>query len=493
MIITQQRTRLVTEFQRTRSVSMSALKSGMDRKTARKYLHHPERLSQPRPVRAWRTRADPLAEIWLEAEPRLRAAPELEAKALFEHLLMLHPEPMRETQLRTFQRRVRQWKLEHGPTPEVIFPQTHSPGEVMQLDWTHAKELAVSIAGHPFDHLLCQAVLPYSNWQWATRCQSESLLSLRAGLQAALFRLGKVPKLLQIDNSSAATHQISGDGKREFNPEFLSLVAHYGLTPRTIHVDCPNENGDVEAHNGHLKRRLEQHLLLRGYRDFASEAAYDEFVAEALTKANAPRSAKVAEELAVMRELPPTRLCEYDEVECRVCSHSTIRVKRVTYSVPARFISRRLRARVYEQHVEVYHGTEQIAHIARVPGRQAVIDYRHVLQALLRKPGAFARYHYREELFPSTTYRRAYDRLVQDHGLGAGELEYLRLLKLTAELGINAVEGLLGEMLCPDSPPWRAATLRGTLCPPSWVELVEPIVDLSVYDAFLREEVCHVA
>lgn len=472
---------------------MSALKSGMDRKTARKYLKNPQRLSQPRPARDWRTRVDPLAAIWLEAEPRLRAAPELEAKALFEHLLMIRPEQMQETQLRTFQRRVRQWRLEHGPTPEVIFPQVHRPGEVMQVDWTHAKELEISIAGHPLDHLLCQAVLPYSNWQWATRCQSESLLSLRAGLQAALFRLGKVPKLLQIDNSSAATHQISGTGKREFNPEFLSLVAHYGLTPRTIHVRCPNENGDVESHNGHLKRRLEQHLLLRGYRDFVSAAAYDQFVAEVLTKANGGRTTKVAEELAVMRELPPTRLCEYDEVECRVCSHSTIRVKRVAYSVPARFIGRRLRARVYEQHLEVYHGPERIAHIPRAPGRQAVIDYRHVIQALLRKPGAFARYHYREELFPSSTYRCAYDRLVADHGPGPGELEYLRLLKLTAELGSSAIEGLLGELLGVDAPPWRTASLRSTLCPPAHVALVEPAVDLSVYDALLHEEVRHVA
>jgi transposase len=465
----------------------------MDRKTARKYLKDPESLSQPRPARDWRTRVDPLAAIWREAEPRLRAAPELEAKALFEHLLMIRPEQMQATQLRTFQRRVRQWKLEHGPAPEVIFPQTHRPGEVMQVDWTHAKELEISIAGHPLDHLLCQAVLPYSNWQWATRCQSESLLSLRAGLQAALFRLGKVPQLLQIDNSSAATHQISGTGKREFNPEFLSLVAHYGLTPRTIHVDCPNENGDVEAHNGHLKRRLEQHLLLRGYRDFVSEAAYDQFVAEVLTKANGPSTTKVAEELAVMRELPPTRLCEYDEVDCRVCSHSTIRVKRVAYSVPARFIGRRLRARVYEQHLEVYHGPERIAHISRPTGRQAVIDYRHVIEALLRKPGAFARYHYREELFPSRTYRRAYDRLVADHGAGPGELEYLRLLKLTAELGGSAMEGLLGELLGPGTPPWRTATLRGRLCPPTRVALVEPAVDLSVYDALLHQEACHVA
>ena len=470
---------------------MSALKSGMDRKTARKYLNDPPRLSQPRPARDWRTRPDPLAKIWPEAEPRLRTAPELEAKALFEHLLMIRPELVRVEQLRTFQRRVRQWRLEHGPAPEVIFAQSHRPGEVMQVDWTHAKELAVSIAGHPLDHLLCQAVLPYSNWQWATRCQSESLLSLRAGLQAALFRLGKVPQRLQIDNSSAATHQISGAGKRDFNPEFLSLVAHYGLAARTIHVGCPNENGDVESHNGHLKRRLEQHLLLRGHRDFASEAAYDEFLAGVLTQANGQRTAKVAQELAVMQELPPTRLCEYDEVECRVCSHSTIRVRRVAYSVPARFIGRRLRARVYEQHLEVYHGAEQIAQMPRPTGRQAVIDYRHVIQALLRKPGAFARYHYREELFPNSTYRLAHDKLVRDHGQRPGELEYLRLLKLTAELGLSAVAGLLGELVGQDAPAWRAESVRKSLCPALEVKLVEPPVDLSVYDGLLGEEVAY--
>jgi hypothetical protein len=194
-----------------------------------------------------------------------------------------------------------------------------------------------------------------------------------------------------------------------------------------------------------------------------------------------------------MQELPPTRLCEYDEVECRVCSHSTIRVKRVAYSVPARFIGRRLRARVYEQHLEVYHGLERIGQMTRPTGRQAVIDYRHVIQALLRKPGAFARYRYWEELFPSSTYRRAYDWLVQDHGTGPGELEYLRLLKLTAELGTSAIEGLLSEMLGVGTPPWRTATLRGTLCPSSRVELPEPVVDLHVYDILLRQEAAYVA
>jgi transposase len=493
MINQQQLTRLVTEFKREGNLSMSAMKAGMDPKTARKYVKSGVVTLAARGPRTWRTRTDPLGAAWARAEVYLRAAPELEARALFEHLLETAGEALLEGQLRTFQRRVRQWRLEHGPDPEVIFAQEHRPGEVMQVDWTHAKELGVTIAGQPLDHRFCHVVLPYSNWQWATRCQSESLLSVRQGLQAALHRLGKVPGQLQIDNSSAATHQISIGGKREFNPEFLSLVEHYGLVPRTIGIGCPNQNGDVESHNGHLKQRLLQHLLLRGSRDFASEGDYDRFVEEVLLRANQGRRAKVAEELAVMKELPPTRLCEYDEVDCRVSSHSTIRVKQVTYSVPARFIGRRLRVRVSEQQVVVYHGAELVAELPRSRDRQAVIDYRHIIQALLRKPGAFARYRHREELFPDATYRAAHDKLVRDHGQRPGELEYLRLLKLTAELGSSAVAGRLSELVGAAVPPWRTESVRQFLCPSLVVTLVEAPVNLAVYDALLGGEVADVA
>ena len=136
-------------------------------------------------------------------------------------------------------------------------------------------------------------------------------------------------------------------------------------------------------------------------------------------------------------------------------SHSTIRVKQVTYSVPARFIGRRLRVRVSEQQVVVYHGAELVAELPRSRDRQAVIDYRHIIQALLRKPGAFARYRHREELFPDATYRAAHDKLVRDHGQRPGELEYLRLLKLTAELGVSAVAGRWRELVGAAVPPWR--------------------------------------
>lgn len=157
--------------------------------------------------------------------------------------------------LRTFQRRVLSWRLQHGQDKEVFFEQEHFPGRVMQLDWTNAKALRVTIQGRLLEHLLCHSVLPYSNWEWATRCQSESLLSLRHGLQESLHRLGAAPARLQIDNSSAATHRV-GSGGREFNPDFPSVVQHYGMKPQTIGIDGPDHNGDVESQNGHLKRRL---------------------------------------------------------------------------------------------------------------------------------------------------------------------------------------------------------------------------------------------
>jgi hypothetical protein len=141
------------------------------------------------------------------------------------------------------------------------------------LTLNEAKTRTLDVRRRPLEHLLCHVVLPYSNWSWATRCQSESLLSLRHGLQEALHQLGRAPERLQMDNSSAATHRI-GTGGREFNRDFLALTEHYGLKPQTIGIRKPHENGDVESRNGHLKRRLKQHLLLRGCRDFEAAEAY---------------------------------------------------------------------------------------------------------------------------------------------------------------------------------------------------------------------------
>ena len=205
--------KLMEEISKHGKVGLAAMKSGMDRKTARGYIKSGELPSARRQSRHWRTREDPFEEVWGEVAEMLANAPGLEAKAIFEYLNLLAEEDegrssFPEGQLRTFQRRIRRWRAQEGPEKVVFFPQAHVPGEALQTDFTHGTELGITIAGESFAHLLCHCCLPYSNWQSVRVCGSESLLALRRGIQAALFKLGRVPRWSQTDNSTAATHRL---------------------------------------------------------------------------------------------------------------------------------------------------------------------------------------------------------------------------------------------------------------------------------------------
>jgi hypothetical protein len=495
MITNQQYRRLMSEYAKTGNVTISALKADVDRQTARKYIQAGQ---GPEPLQAqhtWRTRSDPLAKVWPEVAAMLRDAPELEATTLFDYFQARPGSGLEEKHLRTFFRRVRHWRATEGPEREVFFAQEQSPGALLQLDWTHARALRVTIQGEPLDHLFCHCVLPYSNWEWATRCLSESFLSLVTGLQAALAQLGKCPVHLVTDNSSAATHELeSMPGRpRGYNADYLELCTHYDLTPLTINVGCPHEQGDVESGNRHWKRRLEQHLILRGSRDFTSVEDYDRFGREVLRAANAPRQGRLAEELACMRALPATRLAEYREYEPVVSSQSLIRVLRHTYSVPSRLIGHTLRVELYEAALKVYLGREYLFELPRVRGKQGSgVDFRHVIGPLLRKPGAFIHYRHREALYPGPTFRAAYDRLVADHGERPGVIEYLQVLKLAAEETLERVEPLLRERLALGGK-WRAHQVRDQLTPPvrKVIELAGLTPSLAGYDALLGKEVAH--
>ena len=493
MITQQQYKRLMSEYETSNNLSHSAMKADVDRHTARKYLNAGKPPAQLQSPHTWRTRPDPLERIWPEAQAMLQAAPELEAKSLFDHFLDRPDSGLQETHLRTFQRRVRQWRATHGPDKEVFFAQDRQPGELMQLDWTYARELNVTVGGEPLDHLFCHCVLPYSNWQWATRCISESFLSLVAGFQAAVKQLGRCPAHLGTDNSSAATHELEAmPGRpRGFNSDYLELCTHYDLTPMTINVGCPHEHGDVEAQNRHLKRRLEQHLLLRGSREFASVEDYDQFVAELLQRANAPRQQRLAQELAVMRPLPGSALAEYREYAPVVSSQSLIRVNKHAYSVPSRLIGHTLRVEQHEAVLKVHLGREYLLDLPRLRGdRGAVVDFRHVIEPLLRKPGAFSHYRHRQALYPGTIFRAAHDRLVADHGERPGVIEYLQLLKLAAEQTVEAVEPHLREQLSRPGK-WRALQVRERLCPAprAILSLAELTPSLNAYDRLLGSEV----
>ncbi len=486
------------EMSKHGQIGQAAMKADMDRKTARKYVaagQLPSVLTQPRD---WRTRPDPFEEHWPEVEAKLRVTPELEAKTLFELLQQQYPGRYEDGQLRTLQRHVKRWRAAHGPDREVVLAQQHRPGEAAQTDFTHATELGVTIGGQLFVHLLCVVVLPYSNWQWATVCLSESLLALRKGVQRALFQLGRVPRYHQTDGSTAATHKIpEGQAEhvegtqRPFNADYVALMRHLGMTPRLIELGEKEQNGDVEAANGAIKRRLDQALFVRGSRDFESVDAWQAFIDEAQRKANANRGRRVAEDLAAMRELDVAKIPEYVEEDVQVSEWSTVRVKHCAYSVPSRLIGEWVRVRIFEDRLEVRFADELQLACERLRGRNLRrIDYRHVIRSLVRKPGGFARYVYREEMFPSRVFREAYDAIQVAQPGTKGDLEYCRILDLAASTMETDVAAALTQLQTAGTPITADAVKALRATPPASIDvpaLAPPAVNLADYDALLEE------
>ena len=468
-------------------IGKAALRAGMHRNTARKYLKSGGLPSETVEPRTWRTREDPFEEDWPGIVVRLEDAPELEAKALFEDLLTRKPEGYHPGQLRTFQRRVRDWRARHGPPKELFFPQRQRPGEAAQTDFTWTTRLGITIGGEPYPHLLCHFVLPYSNWSWATPCQSESMSALRHGVQAALVRLGRSPEWHQTDNSSAATHDLAS-GKRGFNEEYLALVTHYGMKPRTIAIGASHQNGDVEALNGALKRSLEQHLLLRGSRDFKDHEDYRAWLETALDKRNQLREQRLSEELPVMRPLPVHRLPAGSVITTRVGPGGTIRAKSHTYSVPSRLKGERVRVHVFDDRLEVFHGGVRQLVVKRVRGRGTFrIQYRHVVESMMRKPGAFRGYRYFSEMFPTQVFRDAFDALDTSLSRWQADINYLRVLRLAARTMEADVAKALEETLAAGEIP-LFEHIEAKVAPrdPSPPALEVPEVELGGYDDLLE-------
>jgi len=464
----------------------------MSRKTVAKYEKRGKLPSDLKEPRHYRTRPDAFAEDWSTVVEMLEDARALEAKALFEWLCERHPGRYESGQLRTFQRRVATWRALHQDQVAIL-EQVHRPGEVMQTDGAWFTELEVTIQGQLLKHMLIHCVLPYSNWEWGRIAQSESLAALSLGVESALKELGYVPEYLQTDNSSAATYWPGAKGqkggKRAYTDGYLQLLAAYGLKPRTTHLRSPQENGDVESIHGGIKRALEQHLLLRGSRDFGSLEEYEAFLFGVMEKRNHPRQARLCQELAVMKPLPTASSFTSKQVRVRVTRGSLIRVQKNSYSVPTSLIGHHVTVHIHEWHLEVYYQSHLMETLPRLLGKnQHRVNYRHVIDSLLRKPGGFRDYRYRDDLFPSLAFRRAWEQLKRWLPPRKADLTYLRILRLAARTLESDVASALEQLLA--SPGrWNETDVERLIQPEpiSIPQLVSGDVDLQRYDQLLSE------
>lgn len=471
-----------------KTLAVAASRAGMDEKTARRYGKLGMLPSEARKPHTWRTREDAFEAVWPELEAQLAASPGLEARTLFEQLQRDNPGKYSDGQLRTLQRRVKLWRATAGPAKEVFFAQVHHPGQLSASDFTHMEQLCVTIERRRFDHLVYHFVLTYSNWECGTICFSECFESLCEGLQNALWQLGGVPERHRTDQLSAAVVHDLGN-RAGFTSRYGALLRHYGLEGQYTQPASPNENGDVEQSHHRFKRSVEQALLLRGSRDFASRNEYEVFLRGLFDQRNAGRQGRLDEELVLLRPLPARRLESLKIVRVKVGPSSTIHVAHNTYSVPSRLIGEMVEVRLSAEHLSLWYAQQCMEkQIPRLRGEAGhAINYRHVIDWLVRKPGAFENYRFREDLFPTSRFRMAYDAL-KAQAVVRPEKQYLRILELAAKGSETAVDQALRQLIDQLRPISFAAVESLVAAGQPLTSLRDVIieqVDLSGYDELL--------
>lgn len=447
--------------------------------------------SETKKARTWRTREDPLAGVWEHiVVPLLEqdTGRKLQAKTVLAELRRHEPKRFVTDQtLRTLQRRMRKWRAVHGPERDVVFPQEHPPGREGALDFTHADELGVTIGGVAFVHLLFTFRLSFSGWTWLEVAFSKTFEALLSGYQGAVWELGGVPAVARHDNLSAATRELKQSGGRALTTRWRAVMDHYGSQSTRITPGTPHENGGAEKGNDLVKTALEQALIVRGSRDFPSVVAWQTWARATVDEAiNATCAARLAQERPHLEPLPSSRLPEYTMYKATVRKWSTVRVGGRAYSVPSRLINHKVEARLYADHVDVWFGGDHIERMPRLRGDQRVrIDYRHVIWSLVRKPGAFARYRFREELFPRLVFRHAYDRLKQWRGDRA-DIEYVRILHLAASTMEQRVAEALAQLVAAGERFDYAAVQALAAPPKPSIPQLEPRTpDLTQYDRLI--------
>jgi hypothetical protein len=489
MVTDQQVRRLFKLVQTEKNFGIAAMKAGMDEKTARKYRRRGKLPSDLQTTHPWRTRKDPFEDVWYEIESMLEINPGLEAKTLFEDLQRRNPGRYADGQLRSLQRRIKVWRASEGPAKEVFFTQVHHPGQLGQSDFTSMNKLAITIGGRSFDHLIYHFVLTYSNWETGSICFSESFESLSEGLQNALWKLGGVPEMHRTDCLTTAVHKTSHP--EDFTQRYQDLLDHYRLKGCKTNPASPHENGDVEQRHHRFKRAVDQALLLRNSRDFTDRQQYEQFLGKLFKQLNAGRANRFAQEQAVLHRLPQSRIDAFKKSSMTVGPSSTIRVNHNIYSVDSRLIGECIKTRLFMDRLEIWYGQKRVDTLPRLRGEgKHTINYRHIIDSLIRKPGAFENYRYRDDLFPTSRFRIAYDDLTQRHSKTKAAKQYLNILYLAARESETAVDDILRMMIdknmsiCDEQVE---ALVRSSQPVAAATKVRIPAVDLRCYDQLLEE------
>ncbi|WP_348527072.1 IS21 family transposase [Mesorhizobium sp.] len=480
------------KFRKTNTTAVAAAKASISTATAYR-IEKDSRLPSQRKVPRERRRPDPLGKIF-EAEivPLLRAAPGIRPVAIFEEMIRRHPELSNGIR-RTIERRIRSWRAVHGEEQEVIFRQVHEPGRMGLSDFTDMGTAGVTIAGQPLDHRLYHFRLAYSGFEHAhVVLGGESFVALAEGLQNALWSLGGAPREHRSDSLSAAFRNLDKDAREDLTRRYDELCGHYGMTVSRNNAGVAHENGSIEGPHGHLKRAIHDALLMRGASDFDDLAAYRRFVDEIVSRCNARNSKRIDIERPELQELPVRRTCDYEEVTVRITSSGGFTLRKVFYTVPSRLIGHRLRVRLFDDRLDIFIGGTQLMTLPR--GRASstgkhdqVVNYRHVIHSLRRKPMALLNLVYRDQLFPREAYQRTFDKLMERLPERQACRTMVELLAMAHERGCESelADQLTAALQARRLPDMAALRERFAPDPARLPRVVVRLAPLNDYEALL--------
>jgi hypothetical protein len=475
--------------------SLAAAKAGISVATAYRIEQDPRLPSQKKAPRG-RRRPDPLAEIFdPEVVALLKAAPGVRPIAIFEEMTRRHPEMSRSVR-RTLERRIRAWRAVHGKERDVIFRQVHEPGRMGLSDFTEMGDMNITVTGVPLEHRLYHFRLACSGFEHAhVILGGESYVALAEGLQNALWALGGAPREHRSDSLSAAFRNLDREARDDLTSRYDALCAHYGMEPTRNNRGVAHENGSIEGPHGHLKSAIRDALLLRGSTEFADLLAYRHFLDEIVSRHNARNAKRIEAERAALQPLPHTRTCDYEQTHVYVTSSCGFTLRRVFYTVPSRLIGHRLRVRLYDDRLDLLLGGTPLMTLERGrPGPNGkhghVVDYRHVIHALRRKPMALLSLAYRDQLFPREAYRLTFERLREQLPPRAACKLMVELLSLAHE---RTCEAQLADVLTEDLanrrlPDLAALRARFSPDPARLPEVCVQLAPLSDYEALIDFE-----
>jgi len=433
--ITQQQVKLYMSYRKNNSQVKSAAKAGFSERSARRIEKSEHQIRQHLP-RQYRTRKDPFNGLFEEhLVPLLKKNPELQPITLLDVLADKAPEQFDHSHLRTLQRRVKRWRAKEGPEQEVIFLQRHIPGDMGISDYTWMNKLNITLSGHEFKHKLYHYRLVYSGWTYVqVTLGGESFESLSSGLQNAFWRSGGVPVNHRTDSLSAAFKNHSEETL--LTERYAKLCKYYAVNATRNNKGVAHENGAIESAHGHLKRKIDQQLMLRGSRDFNNLADYEDFIHLIVAKINRQCKTRFEEEKPALQTLPSRRTNDFSELHVKVNSSSTITVKRVLYTVPSRLVGTALLVHIYDDHLALFYGHELTLTLPRLyaqgANRSRCVDYRHVIHSLAKKPNAFRNSLLRDDLIPQGDFTLIWQKLTH-HGLSDTDCRYMVDLLVLAD------------------------------------------------------------